>query len=467
MNLSFLSICSGLECASLAWAPLGWRACGFAEIDPFCVHLLHQRHGAGRPRVMPDPDAGGLGDERAARRAAIRAVKDLPEEGGGPPNFGDFTAIDLALLPERVDVLVGGTPCQGFSIAGKRGSLADDRSNLALAYVTLAHDLARSHRLKNLVWENVPGILSTDDNAFGCFLGALVGHGDALPPPFRARWPDAGMVDGPWARAAWRLLDAQYFGVPQRRERIFVVADFGDGADPAEVLFEHKSLRRDFAPRDEARERVAGTLKASLGKRCGQADETDTADPLIAHTLTAHSGRIDGESEAFIAHMLRADGFDASEDGTGRGTPLVPVAFNCKASASQGDGAGLIAPSLRAMDGSGGGQVAVAFDLRGREGGAQVEGPHDTANIRAASGGSSRSYVADAWAVRRLTPVECERLQGVPDNHTRIAWRGRPEEECPDGPRYRALGNSWARPVVEWIGRRMDAALARREESEA
>jgi DNA (cytosine-5)-methyltransferase 1 len=157
-----------------------------------------------------------------------------------------------------------------------------------------------------------------------------------------------------------------------------------------------------------------------------------------------------------VAHALRAEGFDASEDGTGRGTPIVPV----------------------------------AFDLRGREGGSQFEGPHDTANIRAASGGSSRSYVAFAqntrdevrlvggdgqivgangaepgmkqqayiasqWAVRRLTPNECESLQGVPQNYTRIPWRGKPAEQCPDGPRYKALGNSWAVPVVAWIGRRI------------
>lgn len=206
-------------------------------------------------------------------------------------------------------------------------------------------------------------------------------------------------------------------------------------------------------------------------------------------------GRLDAESETLIpvsggvfdvAHALRADGFDASEDGTGRGTPIVPVAFDARqsdvciygdrAAALDTDGhsqavcfsakdhgadaSNDLSSTMRAMphDGShanGGGQLAVAFDLRGREGGAQFEGPHDTANIRAASGGSSRSYVAQQWAVRRLTPEECEKLQGVPVGYTKIPWRGKAAELCPDGPRYKALGNSWAVPVVRWIGKRL------------
>lgn len=215
--------------------------------------------------------------------------------------------------------------------------------------------------------------------------------------------------------------------------------------------------------------------------------------------------RIDAESETLlpingggfdVAHALRGEGFDASEDGTGRGTPIVPVAIQERAISENpdagpdgvgvrqdgaaytlearqvpqevafsakdhgGDAMDECSPTLRAggFDGShanGGVMPAAAFDMRGREGGAQLEGPHDTANIRAASGGSSRSYVAAAWQVRRLTPVECERLQGFPDNFTRIPYRNKPAEACPDGPRYKALGNSWAVNCAEWIGARM------------
>ena len=220
----------------------------------------------------------------------------------------------------------------------------------------------------------------------------------------------------------------------------------------------------------------------------------------IGYCLTASAqGSLDAETETLVAvsHALRGEGFDASEDGTGRGTPLIPVAiqeravsdnpdagldgvgvrqdgasytleartvpqavaFDCKGSEVQFaiDGSH---PTLRSMGHAAshqnaGGHATVAFDLRGREGGAMPEGPHDTDNIRAASGGSYRSYVAQPWAVRRLTPTECERLQGFPDGFTRIPYRGKPAENCPDGPRYKALGNSWAVNCADWIAERI------------
>ena len=554
MNLRYLSVCSGLEGASLAFAPLGWTAVGYSEIEAFPAALIAERFGSNLPGE--------------------------PLSGNAPPNFGDFTQIDLGRLGP-VDLLVGGTPCQAFSIAGKRLSLGDARGNLTLAYVVLAHELARSHGLRNAFWENVPGVLTTPDNAFGCFLGSLVGGDDPVEPvgkPARGksnafwrwrkagveadddgndviveeghitRWPRAGMVAGPVCRAAWRILDAQYFGVAQRRERVFVVADFGNGADPAAVLFEPQGVRGNSTPSRETRERPAPTLSARTQGGGGLGTDFDLDGGLVAAfgggnrsgpveqaaTLTARRQKCDFEVETFIAHSLRAEGFDASEDGTGRGTPIVPVyaiqeravsenpnagpqgagvqrdigytlearhhvqavAFDTTQITSPsnfsnpkpgdpvhplaagahvpaiaftskdygGDAESELSPTLRAMGhgdshANGGGQLAVAFDLRGREGGAQFEGPHDTANIRAASGGSSRSYVAQQWVVRRLTPTECERLQGIPDGHTRIAWRGKPADECPDGPRYKALGNSWAVPVVRWIGARIDSAL--------
>ena len=549
--VSFLSICSGIEAASVAWEPLGWRAVGFAEIEPFPSKVL-ARHW---PRVK---------------------------------NHGDFTAIDLAKVPP-VDILCGGTPCQAFSIAGKRLSMADARGNLSLSFVALAHELARSHGLKNAVWENVPGCLSTPDNFFGCFLSALVGGDDPLEPPEArwghvcgfepgsynvhktfgwqsCRWPCEGMVEGPLARAAWRIFDAQHFGLAQRRARVFLVVDFGNGADPAKVLFEPLGLRGNPAPRRAAGEGLAGTLDARVGGGGGLGTDFECAGGLqpvclahgqggaeiaegLATTLTCnHEAPIvfDGAWRAYrtsgnagawdtgdrvdalttgtdpashiIAHTLRAEGFDAGEDGTGRGIPLVPVAFSSKDFGA--DASVDLSPTLRSMghDGShanGGGQVAVAFDLRGREGGASFEGPHDTANIRAASGGSSKSYVvapmghnggpdlasdtvfaiqeravsdnpdagpggkgvqadlaytlearhhvqagATRWAVRRLTPKECARLQGFPDGHTAIEVGGKP---AADGPQYKSYGNSWAVNVARWIGERIDADLREKQ----
>jgi DNA (cytosine-5)-methyltransferase 1 len=239
MTLSFLSVCSGIEAASVAWEPLGFRAVGFSEIEAFPSAVLAARYGSNMPGE--------------------------PLSANGIPNHGDFTAIDTSLIPAPLDLLVGGTPCQAFSIAGKRLSLADARGNLSLSFVVLAHGLARSHGLRNVVWENVPGVLSASDNAFGCFISAFVGGDDPILPPGGGSWPGAGMVSGPRARLAWRVLDAQYFGLAQRRRRVFLVADFGGGADPAAVLFERQGLRGHPPTRSESGQGAAADAARGAG----------------------------------------------------------------------------------------------------------------------------------------------------------------------------------------------------------
>lgn len=428
--MRYLDVCAGISASTVAWKPLGWEAAAYSEIE-----------------------------------AAPRAV--LAHHYPDTPLHGDFTTIRGDEYG-AIDLLVGGTPCQDFSVAGLRAGLDGDRGNLSLEFLRLA-DRARP---RWVVWENVPGVLSIDGGrAFGAILGGLgeLGYG-----------------------FAYRVLDAQFFGVPQRRRRVFVVGCAGDWRGAAAVLSERHSLSGHPAPRREAGEGVAisPTIRAggnSTGGTRPPGTDVDTADSLIptaygggntsgpipvAAALAAHGRRQDFEVETFITHALRGEGFDASEDGTGRGTPLVPVVTpidmrqasrgatmtNNRAEGCSGGapGTGIGNPGDPAPTVSTSHVAAVAFDMRGRDGGAQFEGPHDTANIRAASGGSSRSYVASS-AVRRLTPRECERLQGFPDDYTLVPHRGKP---MADGPRYKALGNSMAVPVMRWIGERIAAVDA-------
>ncbi len=480
--MNYLSICSGIEAATQAWHPLGWQPLAFAEIDPFPAAVLAHRH----PTV---------------------------------PNLGDFTRYDEWPLQTllNTDLLVGGTPCQAFSVAGLRKSLTDDRGNLTLTLVKLYDLITHLRHLSGrpppfLVWENVPGVLNTPDNAFGCFLAALAGENDPLLPP-GGRWKNAGYVRGPSRAIAWRILDAQYFGLAQRRRRVFLVAGPRDSFHPEQVLFESTGLRRDTPPSRETGQNPAPTLSARTqgGGRLGTDAECDGAlIPQIANVLTRrmHKGlntTLDEGQTPIVeinnvnpvnevnpvthlpetTHTLRAEGFDASEDGTGRGTPI--IAFPEFLSGTQCASTENLSPSLQSLN-----PTAIAFNLRGREGGAMPElDPDNLAVQRAASGGSSRSYIAHSIhenqraettlndtigtlkcnggkpgqgypaimqtenAVRRVTPRECERLQGFPDDHTQIPWRGKPATECPDGARYKALGNSMAVPVMRWIGQRI------------
>lgn len=518
-----MTLCSGIGAPEMAAPWVNWQLA--SEIERFPRAVLQERF--------------GHRDARHARR--------------GRRLWGDFTALKVRHMRRLAitlpDIVVAGTPCQAFSIAGLRDGTKDPRGNLTLKFVETCHAIvnARPDGRLAVLWENVPGVLSDKGNAFGCFLGGLVGASDAIPSPDGGTWPSAGMVSGPRARVAWRVLDAQYFGVAQRRRRVFAVIDFGGSCDPAAVLFERQGLRGNTPPRRETGQGVAQDVSPSLRAQSQASHRLDSEAYVacqansgdVSYCLTASAQQsLDAETETLIAqavtgdktHALTAEGHDASEDGTGRGTPV--VAFNCKGTQVQHD---TIAPPLRSMGhkashsnagghaaiafaenqrgevrtsasvpalSSGGGKPgqgypaiaiqeravsenpnagpdgagfrdddaaytleartttqAVAFDLRGRDDGAQLEGPHDTANIRAASGGSSRSYVSTPQ-VRRLTPVECARLQGFPDDHTAITYRGKP---AADGPQYKAYGNSMAVPCVRWIMDRLRVSMGARQ----
>ncbi|MDE1179445.1 DNA cytosine methyltransferase [Paraburkholderia sp.] len=435
MELKFGSVCSGIEAASCAWNPLGWRAQFVSEIEPFpCAVLAH--HHASVPN---------LGD--------MTKFKDWPDA--------------------TLDLLVGGTPCQSFSVAGLRKGLADPRGNLMLTYLAIAERFAP----RWLVWENVPGVLSSNGGRdFGTLLGGLAELGYGF---------------------AYRVLDAQFFGVAQRRRRVFVVGHLGDWRRAAAVLFERESLLGHPAPRRETGKGVAPTLSARTkgGGGLGTDFECDGGlIPGVARALTTSNQRIDAETETLlVAHPLRAqsqpshradsdtyvpvsyaipagatrENPDSGPDGIGVQSDIAytlearaevqAIAFDCKASGQNGFGVGEIASTMRSMGHSnshqnGGGHLAVALDLK------QITSPHNRSRLEPGSPSptmakGSEIGVAHGSAVRRLTPRECERLQGFADDYTRVTVRGKP---AADGPRYKALGNSMAVPVMAWIGRRIE-----------
>ena len=485
--MRYLSVCSGIEAASVAWQPLGWTPAAFSEIEPFPCALLKHHY----------PDVPNLGD--------MTKFKEWPSR--------DELSIDL---------LCGGTPCQSFSVAGLRKGLDDPRGNLMLTYLAIAD----RYRPEWLVWENVPGVLSSNAGRdFGTFLGGL------------------GQLEYGFA---YRVLDAQFFGVPQRRRRVFVVGNLRGWQRAAAVLFERHSLSGHPAPRRETGQGFAAATAPSLtasGRGVERSGESQGQDPVVAVALRGRDGggAIElGDDKAYalrasqgggdkphalvpdivrqamsakwskgtagpagdehhnlipvpaVTHSLRGEGHDASEDGTGRGTPLVAVI-----------GDGLIAGAITAgyefcyndekklnhlvpvlpFDtteitslanrsnpqpgdachpiAAGAHVPAIAIQAgatrenpdSGPDGiGVRTDGVAYTLEARA-----EVQAVQTAMQVRRLTPEECEALQGFPRSYTQVPNRNKP---AADGPRYKALGNSWAVPCARWIGERIDAVDA-------
>lgn len=468
------SVCSGIEAATMAWHSLGWTPAFFSEIEPFPSAVLAHHYGSNMPGE--------------------------PLAKNGIPNYGDFTTIGPDAGP--VDLLVGGTPCQSFSVAGKRLGLDDPRGNLALEYLALARRL----RARWIVWENVPGVLSshTDDEQ-----GEEVEGDEGLESADFATF--LSFVQECGYGFAYRVLDAQYVrvddfarAVPQRRRRVFLVGYLGDWRPAAAVLLEPEGMRGDSAPRREAGQRAAPTIASRPTGGGGLGTDFDLDGGLIAKAfggnnqsgpievataVNAHGapmGRMDFESETFVAHpllakansshddtletyvahALRAEGFDASEDGTGRGTPIVPIPLTLAIRGRDGepdlewrqDGtANAILTPNGGRAGVGVGAIAHAIQA-----GALRENPDsgpDGVGVQAdvaytVEARAEVQAVQTAWAVRRLMPIECERLQGFPDNFTNVPWRGK--DFAPDGPRYKALGNSMACNAMRWIGQRID-----------
>jgi DNA (cytosine-5)-methyltransferase 1 len=497
--MRYLSVCSGMEAASVAWHPLGWQPVGFSEIEPFPCAILKHRF----PHI---------------------------------PNYGSLTEYkQWPLEPGAIDLLVGGTPCQSFSVAGLRKGLDDPRGNLALVFLGLADKL----KPRWIVWENVPGVLSSAGGRdFGSFLGALVELGYGF---------------------AYRVLDAQHFGVPQRRRRVFVVACLGDWRAPAEVLLESDCVRRDPKKgRAKGQGPAAGaeggvgadhpegcwwdggqvsqTLDAVLQK--GQTMPEKNRFPAVLQPVVIDRAAFNqGQNAQYEPHIAESEVMDSlvarGPHAVGQPIPYRKSKRACsttdnetwvEADASNtlnnfdlgdtrtthavvepfawtqnqreevrilGDKTGAlalpgthqsnyiaehiahcsdVAPTVTSSgppySRTGNERVeadalAVTFQPGNLRRDAGADPSTTTTTTLKASAGDQMPHIATAMAVRRLTPVECERLQGFPDNWSRISWKGKPEDQCPDGPRYKACGNSMAVPVMRWIGERIAAADAK------
>jgi DNA (cytosine-5)-methyltransferase 1 len=454
------SVCSGIEAATAAWHHMGWEPAFFSEIEKFPRAVLEHRY----------PDV---------------------------PLHGDFTTIEDNQYG-KIDLLVGGTPCQSFSVAGLRGGLDDDRGNLALEFCRLA----QRERPRWIVWENVPGVLSSSGGRdFGSILGALAEIGYGL---------------------AYRVLDAQYFGVAQRRRRVFVVGYLGDWRCAAAVLFERHSLCGHPAPSREARQDAAGgtapraserggrggdgsavgTLRTRRPGEGGVQGDFDHIVPVVSPALNTQSGSHHApDTKAYVALATFNDDGTArtltarhdSSPCVDRGPDVVAFTQNTRDEVRYINGNGQItgalaassgmkqtnyiafsskdygadamndcSPTLRAGGHNGshadaGVPPAVAFKIgAGAQAGSIGFEEEVSPTLTATDSGTQRSPgLLQHSAVRRLTPVECERLQGFPDNFTAIPWGKKAAEDCPDGPRHKALGNSMAVPVMRWIGERI------------
>lgn len=403
----FGSVCSGIEAASVAWEPLGFKAKFFSEIEPFPSAVLSHRF----------PEAPNLGDMTLIHNSET---------------FKNGTTLDL---------LVGGTPCQSFSVAGLRKGLADPRGNLALEFLRLVTE----SRTRWFVWENVPGVLSSNGGRdFSSLLGALAVLGYGF---------------------AYRVLDAQYFGVPQRRRRVFLVGYLGDWRYPASVLFESESLPGNYPKGGKTGEEVTrpsgyGSSRSSeLVPRIAGSLDTQCGGGKLTHQ-TLQNGHVIG---TITARMFNALGARDVEEGA-----LLPVAQTITARAENPIRAGkspgltnaIITGALPTSSQNGWIEnkipVPVAFQKNSRDEVRLMAGDGSIAGaLTAEPGAKQQNYISERMEVRRLTPVECERLQGFPDNWTRIPYRKKPAELCPDGPRYKAIGNSMAVPCMRWIGQRI------------
>lgn len=390
--MKYVSLFSGIEAATVAWEPLGLEPVCFAEFDEFPSAVLAERY----------PDV---------------------------PNVGDVTKMNWKKYRDKVDLVVGGSPCQSFSIAGKREGLQGE-SGLMFEYIRAVREI----RPRWLLWENVPGALSSENGeAFRQLLSEMDKFGYGL---------------------AWRILDAQFFGVAQRRRRLFLVGHLG-AEPPAEVLFEPESMRGGYPSSREKREALAAAARRGASSAGFKFHQGAGAGNIGFGQEQSPTCTSDWHDRAVLTFAQNTDSTAVAVE------PVISMADLNANTAIGYDMVGTLhvggdAPSVcqRAP-------VRRSSDADAQEGGkgALVS---DEVSLTLPTGNTQTLFSEEGgdMAVRRLTPLECERLQGFPDDWTKISYRGKPADECPDGPRYKAIGNSMAVPVMRWIGERIAMAEA-------
>lgn len=581
--MEYGSICSGVEAASLAWWHLGWTPAFFSEVEPFPAAVLMERFGATKPLRPLDPEDAADEKDRKQRLSWQKQIAGLPD-GGTIPNFGDFTLIKRKDVNEDIDLLVGGTPCQDLSIAGKRLGFEGRRSVLALDFVRLCFELG----VRWVVWENVPAALSSRRGEdFGRFVSLLCGWNIPVP---ESGWRKCGIVTpapGGFG-VAWRVLDSQFTrveqfprAIPQRRKRLFLIGYSGQWKYPAKVLFDAEMCGGNTPPRRTKRQSApsdseggsastdwwdgsqkAGTLTRTSDQQfmpdkgrlqcvieqtgtdflCyeNHAPDSRIKSVEVSQSIVARMGtggnnlpllqEVPREPETAIGFIKNDAGGDlqgfwdevfptmrtevtpavAREecfhvsfcDANGRrkdrpnGGLYVTEAKAGKTVTAGGPGAETVIVEPIALDGdkmkpgerSGGSGMGVSedgvmytqtvkdvhavaydecvpLDLRNATRDPEKHDAQNRQGVGVGEDGAPMNTVTAAsvpgvgWqaTVRKLLPIECERLMGFPDNWTRISWKGKPEEECPDAPRYKACGNSMCVNVMAWIGERIEA----------
>ena len=441
--MKLISCFSGIEAASVASRDFGWEPVAFSDIEPFANALLAHHY----PQV---------------------------------PNLGNITTIDWSPYHGKTDIVVAGPPCQAFSVAGLRQSLADPRGNLTLEYMRAIHAI----KPRWMLAENVPGILSAQGNPFGSFLAGLAGYDAPIESfndkPLNDKWPACGHLVAANEESyslAWRILDAQHFGVPQRRRRVFVVGHLGRECwwKPIEVLLERGGLPRNSAQGGKAGKDLASSTRSCIAVCTGHTNANgsnvsidvsptlDRATPAAVLVTEAYPAGSFGDYQLGVGTLRSGKRGEETIVCMERDQGQAPLLARMTALGQyEIDGT---ASTMKSRDYKDATDLVISTseplcfepavmacgydgDVLGDRTGTLLRGEGHVVD--------TSHFLHQGSTLRRLTPMECERLQGFPDNYTQIPYRNKPATQCPDGPRYRALGNSWAVPVVKWIFTRLD-----------